>query len=101
MNSRKETDDVSAQAGNRILVVDDDASVRQMLTRVLAEEGNSVWSADNDTAAIEIATAADVELVLLDLNMPGRNGWETLQRLSEKRPSTGVIVITAQPNQLF
>ena len=99
MDSQKETDD--AHDHSRILVVDDDASVRQMLTRLLSGEGYSVWAAANGTAAIEIATAADIELVLLDLKMPGKSGWETFQRLMAKMPSIAVIVITAQPNQLF
>ena len=44
-------------AQNRILVVDDDASVREMLTRVLAGEGYLVWAAADGTAALEIAAA--------------------------------------------
>ena len=40
-------------------------------------------------------------MVLLDLNMPGTNGWETFQQLVTNKPSLTVIIITAQPNQLF
>src|SRR3569833_2741459 len=90
-----------AKPSNRLLVVDDDASVRQMLARVLTEEGYQVYAAANGMAAVEIATAADPELVLLDLNMPGTNGWETFQQLVTNKPSLIVVVITAQPNQLF
>ncbi len=101
MNPPKENQAAPAKPGNRILIVDDDASVRQMLARVLTEEGYQVWAAANGTAAVEIATAANPELILLDLNMPGTSGWETFQQLVTNKPSLSVIVITAQPNQLF
>ena len=101
MNPQKEIPATHAKPSNRLLVVDDDASVRQMLARVLTEEGYQVYAAANGMAAVEIATAADPELVLLDLNMPGTNGWETFQQLVTNKPSLIVVVITAQPNQLF
>ena len=47
MNLQKQSESIRAKGGKRILVVDDDASVRQMLTRVLAEEGYVVWAAAN------------------------------------------------------
>ena len=101
MNPQKEIQNTCTKRGNRILVVDDDASVRQMLARVLTGEGYQVWTATNGSAAVEIATAAHPELVLLDLNMPGTGGWETFQQLVTNQPSLTVVVITAQPNQLF
>ena len=88
-------------AANRILVVDDDAAVREMLTRVLVGEGYSVWAAANGTAALEIAAAAKVDLVLLDLNMPGRSGWDTFERLTAENPLVAVIIVTARSKQLF
>jgi DNA-binding response OmpR family regulator len=88
-------------AKNRILVVDDDASVREMLTRVLAGEGYLVWTAADGMAALEIAAVARVDLVLLDLNMPGKSGWDTFERLTAENPMLAVIIITARSNQLF
>jgi two-component system phosphate regulon response regulator OmpR len=88
-------------AENRILIVDDDASVREMLTRVLAGEGYLVWAAANGTAALEIAAAAKVDLVLLDLNLPGKSGWDTFERLTVENPLLAVIIVTARSNQLF
>src|SRR5208283_2920810 len=88
-------------AKNRILIVDDDASVREMLTRVLAGEGYLVWTAADGTAALEIAAAEKVDLVLLDLNLPGRSGWDTFERLTAEKPLLAVIIITARSNQLF
>lgn len=86
---------------HRILVVDDDSSVREMLTRVLVGEGYLVWAAADGTAALEIAAATKVDLVLLDLNMPGKSGWDTFERLTAEDPLLAVIIITARSNQLF
>jgi len=88
-------------AENRILVVDDDLSVREMLTRVLVGEGYLVWAAADGTAALEITAATKVDLVLLDLNMPGKSGWDTFERLTAENPMLAVIIITARSNQLF
>ncbi len=86
---------------HRILVVDDDSSVREMLTRVLVGEGYLVWTAADGTAALEIAAAAKVDLALLDLNMPGQGGWDIFERLTMENPLLAVIIITAKSNQLF
>ena len=84
-----------------ILLVDDDSSVRQMIGRVLVAEGYSVMFAANGAEALEIAAANRIDLVLLDLNMPGQSGWDTFAELTTKNPLMGVIIITARPNQLF
>ena len=84
-----------------ILVVDDDPSVRTMLKRALAEEGYSVRSAANGTAALQVAHAVPPDLVLLDLKLRGENGWDVFRRLTRKWPLLPVAVVTARPNQLF
>jgi CheY-like chemotaxis protein len=88
-------------AGNRILVVDDDHSVREMLTRVLAGEGYLVCAAADGASALEIAAATKIDLVLLDLNMPGKSGWDTFERLTAENPLLPVVIVTARANQLF
>ena len=88
-------------AGHRILVVDDDASVREMLVRVLAGEGYAVWAAADGAAALEMAAATDFDLVLLDLNLPGKSGWVTFEALTARHPLLTVIIVTARSNQLF
>ena len=85
----------------KLLVVDDDPSVRELLTRILVGEGYAVWAASNGTAALTIAATAHVDLVLLDLNMPGKSGWDTFERLTTENPLLSVVIVTARPNQLF
>jgi DNA-binding response OmpR family regulator len=84
-----------------ILLVDDDPSVREMVGRVLLGEGYRVLFAANGPDALAIAAAVDIDLVLLDLNMPGPSGWDTFERLTSRNPLTAVIVITARSQQLF
>jgi CheY-like chemotaxis protein len=82
-----------------ILIVDDDSSVRLMLARVLNEEGYGVLTAANGADALGLAETLSVDLILLDLNMPGANGWKTLEELDAKNIAPSVIIITAMPNQ--
>lgn len=85
----------------KILLVDDEPAIRQMLTRLLTGEGYDVLQATNGAEALEIAEHADFDLVLLDLNMPGLDGWDTFEKLTSKNPLLPIIVITARPNQRF
>jgi len=84
-----------------ILLVDDDVSVRQSIAHLLDAEDFRVLSAANGTEAITILQTQPIDLILLDLNMPGKNGWETFQHISFDPPAVPVIIITARPNQLF
>ena len=83
----------------RILVVDDDRSVRDMLVRVLVEDGYKAESAADGGLAVEMAAEQAFDLVLLDLGLPGKNGWETFINLTRETPSLAVIIITARSNQ--
>lgn len=84
-----------------LLLVDDDPAVRQMIGRVLAAEGYVVLSAANGAEALGIAEVNHIDLVLLDLNMPVKGGWDTFEKLTSADPLLAVIIITARPNQTF
>jgi CheY-like chemotaxis protein len=84
-----------------ILVVDDDPAVRHMLCRLLDEENYKVIAAASGPEALQTASRNGPQLVLLDLNLPGKNGWDTFEQMSQEIPLTPVIIITARPNQLF
>ncbi|HTD66128.1 MAG TPA: response regulator [Candidatus Limnocylindria bacterium] len=85
----------------KLLLVDDDPSVRKMLGRLLIAEGYQVLPAANGQEALDIAAATELDLVLLDLNLPVKNGWDTFERLTSDNPIVPIIIITARPNQLF
>jgi DNA-binding response OmpR family regulator len=91
----------SSRSGKYILLVDDDAAVRDSLTDVLAAEGFFVIPAENGQQAIDLANKSPVDLVLLDLNMPVKNGWDAFERLTAEHPLIPIIIATARPNQLF
>jgi len=88
-------------AKSKILLVDDDAGIRQILYRLLGEEDYFVLTAANGVEALELDKAVKFDLVLLDLNMPMKDGWETFQQLSARHPLLPIILITARPNQFF
>jgi len=84
-----------------ILLVDDDPAIRQILLQLLAEEGYAVRTAATGGEALELANTTKFDLVLLDLNLPVKDGWQTFEQLSTKNPLLPFILVTAQPNQLF
>jgi CheY-like chemotaxis protein len=74
-------DEPRALASRRILVVDDQASIRKLLEAGLGEAGAEVWTASDGRAALELLESLEPELLLLDLTMPGMTGWEVLEGL--------------------
>ncbi len=84
---------------SRILVVDDDPSVRSALRDLLAGEGYDVREAGDGREAIEASGDKVPHLVLLDLNMPRKDGWAAFERLMLVNPTLPVIIITARPHQ--
>ncbi len=90
-----------SRTGKRILLADDDPTVRDSLSNVLTAEGYFVIPAENGQQALDLANRLPVDLALLDLNMPVMNGWDTFWQLTGEHPLIPVIITTARPNQLF
>jgi CheY-like chemotaxis protein len=85
----------------RVLVVDDDASVRESLKKVLAEAGYEVALATDGQEAMDRFDPEQVDLLLLDLNLPIRGGWDVFERITTQYPLVPIIIITGLPNQYF
>jgi len=85
----------------KILVVDDDVAVRESLMNALGYEKFIPLGAADGEEALSIIESEEIALVLLDLNMPRRNGWDTYKSIVEKDPLLPIIIITARPNQLL
>jgi two-component system phosphate regulon response regulator PhoB len=87
-------------ASATILLVDDDPDILRLLTMTLRPEGYRLLSASDGNAALEIARAEHPDLLLLDWNMPGRNGLEVCRVLrTESDPdlrNVPVVLLTAQ-----
>ncbi len=84
-----------SRAALRILVVDDQSSVRELLRAVLESDGHEVEDAADGRSAIEALKGGFHDLVIMDIRMPGLDGVETLARMKETAPATGVIMMTA------
>ena len=80
----------------RVLLVDDDRSVLDALGAVIESEGFELVRAADGREAVEKFRWQPIDIVLLDLNMPVRGGWETLERLTTINPLLPVIIITAR-----
>jgi len=78
----------------RILIVEDDPSVREMLAEYLGTHGYEVVQADRGTAMREAVEKSLPDLVLLDVNLPGEDGL-TLARFLRERFDVGIIMVTA------
>lgn len=78
----------------KVMVVDDEERVRGLLTRSLTSEGHSVVTAATARAAIDRLEVMDVDLVVLDLVMPGASGLTVLDAIQRRRGSTPVIVLS-------
>lgn len=83
----------------KILIVDDDPHVRISLGKVLQEEGYETVLAADGREAIEEYNAKQIDLVLLDLNLPVSSGWDTFGTLTAMDPVLPIILITGMENQ--
>jgi DNA-binding response OmpR family regulator len=84
---------------HRVLVIDDDESVRASIGRVLKSAGYEVTTAADSAEAIIKFVPGKIDLVLLDLNLRSGSGWDVLERLTAQNPAVPIIIITGMPNQ--
>jgi DNA-binding response OmpR family regulator len=78
----------------RILVVDDENSLRAALSTLLKDQGYDVSTAEDGDVAIEMLSSRSFDLILLDLKMPNVDGHEVLRFVKDKDPETKVIMLT-------
>lgn len=83
----------------RVLIVDDDVGVRKSIKRVLERAGYEVSMAEDGAQAEAQCAPERTDLLLLDLNLPSRNGWDVFERLTTRNPLLPVIIITGMPGQ--
>ncbi|MFC2041099.1 response regulator [Chloroflexota bacterium] len=79
----------------RVLVVDDEETVRSVLQRTLEVAGYDVATAANGQEALDKVSETEVDAALLDMKMPGMSGMEVLQQLTAHHPQTCVLMVTA------
>ena len=81
----------------RILVVDDDPTIRETVAEVLTRQGHELFQAEDGASALRYAREHSFALILLDLHLPDVNGLDILPRLLDLDDRTKVVVITAFP----
>ncbi|MFB3816259.1 MAG: PAS domain S-box protein [Candidatus Methylomirabilales bacterium] len=83
----------------RILLVDDDAGVRETLAALLQTVGHTVIEAESGAAGLQRIREEPVDLVITDLGMPGMNGYDVARAVKAEHPEVGVILITGWGEQ--
>lgn len=91
----------AADSAQSVLVVDDDTQLRNLLCTVLTPLGCDIVSAGSGEAALKVLLQRKVAVIVLDINMPGMNGFETaeLVRNTERLASTPIIFLTGHVGQ--
>ena len=79
----------------RLLVIDDEQSMREWLTIALSQDGFEVESAGSGEEALKVLERTPVDLALVDLRMPGLDGLETLRRIKQLDEGVSVVIMTA------
>ncbi len=83
-----------AGPGLRVLVIDDEAGVREMLRDLLEALGQEVWEAGSGPEGLELLERQPMDLVCTDLGLPGMKGWEVAERVKARWPRLKVALIT-------
>jgi DNA-binding response OmpR family regulator len=80
-----------------ILVADDDPEILSLVARLLSKRGYQVLEAQDGLEALELARSKRPDLVILDVMMPGKNGWEVAKALrhDEQTKDIGILILTA------
>jgi CheY-like chemotaxis protein len=82
-----------AAGRNQVLVIDDEATVRDLMRRFLAREGFDVVTAKNGEEGLRLARELRPSLITLDVLMPGRDGWSVVQALKADPELAGIPVL--------
>ena len=85
---------------DRIVVVDDDARIRDLLRRYLSQEGFDVLLAEDAKALNRVLTRETVDLIVLDLMLPGEDGLSICRRLRAANDQTPIIMLTARDEDI-
>ena len=92
----------SSEGSFRILVVDDEAAIREFMAIAFSEEGFAVQTASSGEEAMRILTSGGpVQAVFTDIRMPGMNGVELLRRVRQAWNETEVVIMTSDATSIW
>jgi DNA-binding NtrC family response regulator len=92
--------EVRSRKGARILVIDDEESVRSVLSRILTRVKYQVNVAESGEEGIRLFREKEYDMVLTDLGMPGMSGWDVCREVKKIRPRIPVGLITGWGNEV-
>jgi len=99
---RSELLEHDAQAGRRVLIVDDHPSFRSCVRALLTSEGFVVvGEAEDGESALALTAELSPDLVLLDIQLPDISGFEVVSRLHEKNPELEVVLISSRDQNAY
>jgi two-component system OmpR family response regulator len=87
---------IVAGMGSRILVADDEPHIREVVRAYLEREGYEVLEAEDGETALEHGRNAGLDLLVLDVMLPGRSGFDVLRALRSEGSTVGVLMLTAR-----
>lgn len=82
---------------NRILVIDDEEAIGKLIDMTLSKLGHDVLIAESAVHGLSVAQNEDLDLVFLDLKMPGMDGVELFRQIRREKPEMQVIIVTGYP----
>ena len=87
----------------RVLVADDHAILRRGLAQIISEAGDMQVCAEAETGAqaVRLAREHKLDVVLLDITMPDRNGLDTLKQLKKENPKLAVLMLSMHPEEVY
>lgn len=78
----------------KVLIIDDERSIRNTLKEILEFEGHKVTLAEDGASGLEAASSSSFDVIFCDIKMPGMDGVEVLDRLAESGNETPVVMIS-------
>lgn len=84
----------------KVLIVEDEDSIRKFVKINLEREGFEVLEAGTGEEGLKIASSNDIDIVILDLMLPGIDGYEVCKRLRDESEDLGIIMLTAKSQDL-
>ena len=85
---------------NRILIVEDEEHIRKFVRINLEGDGFIVWEAESGEKGLEIVRQEEIDVVLLDIMLPGIDGFQVCKILREEFPNIGIIMLTAKSQDI-
>ena len=95
----KPTDNVDQNVMKKVLIVEDDKRMRHLVALYLKKEGWSVIEACNGDEGVELFHAHNIDLLVLDIMLPGKDGWTVCRAARKADPTVPIVMLTARKSE--